>query len=123
MSRFARNIWGFMEGGGKVIMKPYLCPVCEGTEKVIGGFYNGNPNPVLAREDCRACKGEGILWGWDSSPAPAYPPWISPGDGNTTSPPFTITWGSPTPLSNIPPNFNGGPFDYTIINTGIGDIA
>lgn len=82
-------------------MKPYLCPVCEGIGKVPGGFYDGNPNPVLAREECKACSGTGILWGSDFSidvQAPDSVPWVNPldpSDGNTTFPPYTITWENP----------------------------
>ncbi len=105
-------------------MTPHKCVICEGIGKVTNGFYNGNPNPVLAREECKACSGTGILWGSDFSigvQAPDSVPWINPLDGNTTFPPYTITWDNPR--VNIPPNFNEGTIDYTIINTRIGDIA
>ena len=82
-------------------MKPYLCPVCEGIGKVPGGFYDGNPNPVLAREECKPCSGIGILWGFSYEPTPGpidQFPWVNPlypSDGNTTFPPYTITWDNP----------------------------
>ena len=107
-------------------MKPYRCPVCEGRGVVEEGFYNPpmsheyrptSTAPIA--ETCKSCSGQGILWSWDSSPVPDYPPWVSPGDGNTTSPPFTITWKNPISLDNLPPNDG-----RTIaMNSAIGDIA
>ena len=87
-----------MEGGGKIIMIPFKCVICEGMGKVPGGFYDGNPNPVLAREECKACGGTGILWGFSYEPIPDSTPWINPvvpwvNPGDTTSPPYEITGG------------------------------
>lgn len=80
-------------------MQPHKCPICEGRGKVVGGFYDGNPNPVCAREECKACSGTGILWGFSYEPTPNYIPWVSPADpwinpGGTTFPPYEITWCS-----------------------------
>jgi len=96
-----------MESRGEV-MKPYKCVVCEGRGNVSNGFYNPHEyqlsTTVPLTEICRSCNGQGILWGWDCSPTYDHPPWVSPGDGNITSPPFTITWENPLDLDNLPPN-------------------
>ena len=82
-------------------MIPHKCPVCNGRGVVEGGFYNPpmsheyRPTTTTpTTEICKSCNGQGILWGWGSSPVPDHPPWVSPGDGNTTFPPYEITWDS-----------------------------
>jgi len=55
------------------IKQPYKCPVCGGSGKVPGGFYNGTGyideygnQPWTGgynTEACRACGGTGIIWG------------------------------------------------------------
>ena len=47
-------------------MKPYRCPICNGTGIVPGGFYfsvNGYCSSTNTTEMCRQCKGSGIIWG------------------------------------------------------------
>ena len=47
-------------------MKPYRCPICNGTGIVPGGFYlsvNGCCSATQATEMCRQCQGSGIIWG------------------------------------------------------------
>ncbi len=128
MQNFSRYFWRFMESRGKVIMKPYKCVICEGTGKVVGGFYDGNPNPVCAREECKACSGKGILWGSDFSidvQAPDSVPWVNPLDpldGNTTFPPYAITWSS----ANMGPHTDDDKRrtqDKLIANCFLGDIT
>ncbi len=89
-----------MEGRGEM-MQPHKCPICEGRGNVPDGFYSGDPNPVFAPEECKACNGTGILWGSDFSIDVQAPDPEIYGDGNTT-PPFTITWENPIDLDNIP---------------------
>lgn len=103
-----------MEGGGKIIMKPYECPVCHGRGTVPNEFYNPpmtheyRPTSTIPmRETCRACSGKGILWGSDFSIDVQAPDPTIYGDGNTTFPPFTITWENPMNLDNLPPNDDG----------------
>ncbi len=48
--------------------KPHKCPICNGTGSVSGGFYSrpGDVNTwssTVSVEQCRACEGEGIIWG------------------------------------------------------------
>ncbi len=41
----------------------FLCPVCCGTRRVPLGFYVEGPYSYqLPAQDCRTCKGKGILW-------------------------------------------------------------
>jgi len=43
--------------------KPHRCPVCEGRGTVMGGFYAGTFYATgTAREECKACEGDGIVW-------------------------------------------------------------
>lgn len=47
-------------------MKPYKCPICNGTGIVPGGFYlsvNGYCSSTQTTEMCRQCLGSGIIWG------------------------------------------------------------
>ena len=47
-------------------MKPYRCPICNGTGIVPGGFYfsvNGHSSSTNTTEVCRQCQGSGIVWG------------------------------------------------------------
>lgn len=47
-------------------MKPYKCPICNGTGIVPGGFYfsvNGYSTSTNTTEMCRQCQGIGIIWG------------------------------------------------------------
>lgn len=48
-------------------MKPYKCPICNGTGIVPGGFYlsvNGYSSTSTATAKvCRQCQGSGIVWG------------------------------------------------------------
>jgi Ribonuclease G/E len=54
-------------------MIPYLCPVCRGCGNVPGGFYNCTYGHITewvsasAMEQCRSCKGKGIIWESESS--------------------------------------------------------
>lgn len=46
-------------------MKPYKCPICNGTGIVPGGFYfsvNGYCSSTNTSEMCRQCQGRGIIW-------------------------------------------------------------
>ncbi len=103
-------------------MTPHKCPVCNGRGVVEGGFYNQPPMSHEYRptstgpmtETCKACSGTGILWGFSYETTPSYTPWADPLDGNTTFPPFTITWENPG--YNVPPNFNDG----TIVMNNVG---
>ena len=44
---------------------PYKCPICEGKGVVRDGFYTSIDHITLseATEQCRQCKGTGIIWG------------------------------------------------------------
>ncbi len=46
--------------------RPYRCPICNGNGIVPEGFYNQIGGTWLSSgtgtEDCRACKGTGIVW-------------------------------------------------------------
>ena len=43
--------------------KPHLCPVCQGRGTVEAGFYSrAGSLSDLTPEECKGCKGEGILW-------------------------------------------------------------
>lgn len=47
-------------------MKPYKCPICNGTGIVPGGFYfsvNGYYSSTNTTEMRRQCQGSGIIWG------------------------------------------------------------
>ena len=47
-------------------MKPYKCPICNGTGIVSGGFYlstNGYSTSSSTSEVCQQCQGSGIIWG------------------------------------------------------------
>jgi hypothetical protein len=49
----------------RAVKVPYRCPVCEGRGRVPVGFYNpllqdGN-QPTF--QDCRSCRGSGVIWG------------------------------------------------------------
>ena len=51
-------------------MKPYRCPICNGTGIVPGGFYwsvNGHSTSTNTTEMCRQCHGSGLIWGIDDS--------------------------------------------------------
>jgi DnaJ-class molecular chaperone len=49
----------FTIGGGT----PYRCPVCEGRGTVRPGFYSDRSwTTSTQREQCRSCKGKGVLW-------------------------------------------------------------
>lgn len=51
---------------GRNSMKPYKCPICNGTGIVPGGFYlsvNGYCSSTNTTEMCRQCQGTGIIWG------------------------------------------------------------
>lgn len=46
--------------------KPFTCPVCMGRGFVSGGFYSSTGNSwvttTTAPEECRSCKGTGVVW-------------------------------------------------------------
>ena len=45
---------------------PYKCPICNGTGKVVRGFYKddcGAPTIDGYHEYCRSCGGSGIVFG------------------------------------------------------------
>lgn len=42
--------------------RPHRCPVCEGRGSVPAGFYSAGLATGTNGEQCRACKGEGVLW-------------------------------------------------------------
>lgn len=47
-------------------MRPYICPICNSTGIVSGGFYfsvNGYCSSTNATEMCRQCNGSGVIWG------------------------------------------------------------
>ena len=47
-------------------MKPYKCPICNGSGIVPGGFYisvGGYGTSASTTEMCRQCQGSGIIWG------------------------------------------------------------
>jgi hypothetical protein len=52
------------------LAKPIRCPVCNGRGTCSAGFYDGEPHDddhetvvfPAKREQCRSCKGGGILW-------------------------------------------------------------
>ena len=60
-------------------MSVHICPICSGRCKVIKGFYDNiqqdsvtNITTILETEECRTCKGLGIVW--DNAPnIPYYP--------------------------------------------------
>lgn len=41
----------------------YKCPICEGSGKVEYNFYR-DKSGVGITEECRACKGKGIIWNY-----------------------------------------------------------
>ena len=41
----------------------YKCPVCEGRGGMETTFYTDITYSPCAFEQCRSCKGEGVLWG------------------------------------------------------------
>ncbi len=56
-------------------MKPYRCPVCDGKGTMPAGFY-GRGGAWPADDECKACGGDGIVWGKESTPyipTPFYP--------------------------------------------------
>ena len=56
-------------------MKPYRCPICNGTGIVPGGFYfsvNGYSTSTNTTEMCRQCQGSGLVWGIDDSYEPSF---------------------------------------------------
>lgn len=45
---------------------PFLCPVCQGRGVVPAGFYQACHHGVTsdaADQQCKSCRGEGIVWG------------------------------------------------------------
>mgnify|MGYP000558021607 FL=1 len=46
--------------------KPYRCPVCSGKGLVPNGFYSCTGNTIIststAPEQCKSCKGTGVVW-------------------------------------------------------------
>ena len=45
--------------------KPHKCPVCNGKGLLPCGFYNLSSKGILSDElieQCKTCKGEGIIW-------------------------------------------------------------
>lgn len=52
-------------------MKPFKCPICNGTKLVSGGFYissmGGAGTSYAATESCKQCNGTGIIWGQDDA--------------------------------------------------------
>ena len=59
-------------------MSVNICPICGGKGKVIKGFYDNVQNEImtignlLETEECRTCKGLGIVWD-NVSNTPYYP--------------------------------------------------
>lgn len=56
-------------------MKPYRCPICNGTGIVPGGFYfsvNGYSASTNTTEMCRQCQGSGLVWGIDDRYEPSF---------------------------------------------------
>ncbi len=53
----------------------HKCPVCEGSGKVPFNFYRDKTGTGLT-EDCRSCKGGGIIWEYYTCTLPQviYPP-------------------------------------------------
>lgn len=49
--------------GSSAVSIPYACPICGGRGIVQGGFYNLRGSTSNATEQCRQCKGIGIIWG------------------------------------------------------------
>ena len=54
-----------------------ICPICRGKGKVIKGFYDYEneimiSTPLSETEECRACKGLGIVW--NNVPTHSYYP-------------------------------------------------
>lgn len=54
-------------------MEPYKCPVCNGCGKVEYNFYK-DKSELGFHEECRTCKGEGVLWDNNKEPAFNYYP-------------------------------------------------
>jgi hypothetical protein len=54
-------------------MKPYKCPICEGTTNVPKGFYADEPK----RTKCRACV-QGVVYGAESVPVTVPMPYPVP---------------------------------------------
>lgn len=47
-------------------LQPHRCPICGGNGIVPSGFYNqtnGTWSSTNTTEQCRSCKGSGIIWG------------------------------------------------------------
>ena len=56
-------------------MKPYRCPICNGTGIVPGGLYfsvNGYCSSTNTTEMCRQCQGSGLIWGIDDRYEPSF---------------------------------------------------
>ena len=49
------------------MLTPFRCPVCGGNGIVAGGFYGQTSGQWLSAgvysEECRSCKGTGVVWG------------------------------------------------------------
>lgn len=82
-------------------MKPFKCPVCDGCGKVLYNFYKDKSDTGL-NEECRTCKGLGILWegNEETNTFKYYPPMQNDSDNNRYD-----------PCKNCPvrlnPNWNG----------------
>jgi len=54
-------------------VKPFKCPICNGTGNVPGGFYesvgDGEWASTRLADECRKCEGKGIIWS-ESESAP-----------------------------------------------------
>jgi len=48
--------------------KPYMCPICYGRGTVAHNFYNDfGSSTSTSRETCKACGGQGIIFGGKES--------------------------------------------------------
>jgi len=56
-------------------MTPYTCPVCCGRGLVPMDFYlsqTGELGSIIGNEQCRSCKGTGIVWNEDNQNIAGY---------------------------------------------------
>lgn len=107
-------------------MKPYKCPICEGTTNVAKGFYVDEPK----RTKCRACI-QGVVYGSDSEPVTVPVPYPVPQPYPVPAPypvyppalpyyPGQPIWVKPRPWIWYGPNDS---FGYTITSSGTSDTV
>ncbi len=67
----------------------HKCPVCEGSGKVIHNFYKDKSGIGLT-EECRFCKGSGVLWDYYDYSQTTFPQIIYPVEGDKLYPDYYV---------------------------------